>query len=92
MQDKDGLMSHAEFLRPCCFGPVSCMEIRILETPEGLRALETVGVDPVGLIDYADTIFSQARRALKSPFRFLLSSFKPFEALFEGDRICCCGL
>jgi len=45
-EDGDGLMSHAEFLR-------------ILESPEGLRALETVGVDPVGLIDYADTIFAQ---------------------------------
>lgn len=45
-EDGDGLMSHQEFLR-------------ILESPEGLRALETVGVDPVGLIDYADTIFAQ---------------------------------
>ncbi|CAJ1393811.1 unnamed protein product [Effrenium voratum] len=45
-EDGDGLMSHAEFLK-------------ILESPEGLRALETVGVDPVGLIDYADTIFAK---------------------------------
>ncbi|CAK8995936.1 unnamed protein product [Durusdinium trenchii] len=45
-EDGDGLMSHAEFLK-------------ILESPEGLRALETVGVDPVGLIDYADTIFTK---------------------------------
>ncbi|CAE7025727.1 Scn11a [Symbiodinium sp. CCMP2456] len=74
-EDGDGLMSHAEFLR-------------ILESPEGLKALETVGVDPVGLIDYADQIFAKENGEEGTQETVLFSHFMNEILQLRGTNTC----
>eukprot|EP00439_Symbiodinium_sp_Y106_P040965 s4584_g5.t1 len=74
-EDGDGLMSHAEFLR-------------ILESPEGLKALETVGVDPVGLIDYADQIFAKDNGEEGTQETVLFSHFMNEILQLRGTNTC----
>ncbi|CAE7405030.1 para [Symbiodinium natans] len=74
-EDGDGLMSHAEFLR-------------ILESSEGLKALETVGVDPVGLIDYADQIFAKENGDEGQQETILFSHFMNEILQLRGSNTC----
>merc|ERR1711972_268963 len=48
-EDGDGLLSYNEFLR-------------LLENPLAVRALQDVGVDAIGLVDFVDVIFSTTDR------------------------------
>jgi hypothetical protein len=51
-------------------GSVSIMEFRrIFEMPEALRALSSVGVDPEGMLDFAEELFSKDGEAIELPFK-----------------------
>ncbi|CAE7572199.1 Scn11a, partial [Symbiodinium pilosum] len=60
----------------------------ILESPGGLKALETVGVDPVGLIDYADQIFAKEHGEEGTQETVLFSHFMNEILQLRGTNTC----